>query len=424
MPGTTFNILVLGDSAAWGQGLQPQDKFPSLVAAAIRAGNPTLTVRDPIIQAHSGAIIRDPNTDTPPTISLPKEVPTFYPTILDQCRMFTGPPEPEEIDLILVNGGANDVGITTFLNPQTTPATISSLVTSRIYTNWKERLLPELLRTFDYAKIVVIGYYPIVSDLTGTDRLEWLCVGEFSWPRWLAVLAGSPFLDWMKQQVYENCRTFAWGARNCLLWAVEESSAAWNRPIYFADPWIGGGFNERHSIFTADPWVFGLLGGIGGFPNLIPEDTINRTDVCQQAFPSDAVNRQLCILASAGHPNPRGARAYADAILAALYAPRLIASVSPSPVPLGVPTSIVVSAVRFDNRTPVPGTVRIRNFDAFGRAVYLEFPTGTQYAATFRTGLVRQFDPETKKWIGEETDPGGVVLATGYPSTKVPFVWT
>jgi len=68
--------------------------------------------------------------------------------------------------------------------------------------------------------------------------------------------------------------------------------------------------------------------------------------------------------------------------------------------------------------------VKIRNFDANGRPVYLEFGTGTSQAATFRTGLVRQFDPELKKWIPEETNPGGVVIATGFPATKIPFEWT
>jgi lysophospholipase L1-like esterase len=422
LPGTTYNIIVLGDSAAWGQGLPPDEKFHSLVAAAIRARNPAVTVPAPVLRAHSGATIffRPPSA---PVLSLTGEmageIPTPYPTIVEQCNSFTGPPDPRDIDLVLVNGGINDVELTTILNPYTTTTTVATLVRDRCYTPWKETLFPALLTKFPNARIVVIGYYPIVSALTSLARLEALCVAIWAPLPWFVLIAGSIFLDWMKQQVVANCWMFARGSANMMYWAAAETSDAWNRPIDFADPYIGG-FGETHSIFTDDPWLFGAAGTI---PFIAPEDTVPRQSTCAQAFPTDAANRAICNLASAGHPNPRGARAYADAILAVLFAPHLTVRVTPSPVPLGVSTSVVVSAEDFVTHAPVAGTVRIRNFDAFRRPVYLQSTTGTPVTATFRQGTIRQFDPETRRWISEPVDPAGALSATGYPMADVPFAW-
>ena len=52
-----FDILAIGDSVMWGQGLRKPDKFYSLVENYIKTKMPGLQVNKPTVLAHSGAII-------------------------------------------------------------------------------------------------------------------------------------------------------------------------------------------------------------------------------------------------------------------------------------------------------------------------------------------------------------------------------
>jgi lysophospholipase L1-like esterase len=424
MPGSTVNILVLGDSAVWGQGLQPSEKFHSLVQAGIRAGNPAVTDTPKVVVAHSGATIGSGDfADPPPLTQLPPpgapvgEVPTSYPTIIQQSQRFTGPPAPLAVDLILVDGGINDVSIFNILNPFVSTTTLETLIRNDCYTAMKV-LLVELERKFPNARIIVTGYYPIVSAQSNLWPLELLCLAVIGAIYWPAILNGAIFAEFMKQNIVTNCQYFADRSSFWLNWAVFEERNASNRQIHFADPyWFG--LNATRSVFTASPWLFGINADGSR------QDTIDRQTTCAAAHVArPEVDVFACERASAGHPNQVGAQAYASAILNILFPPRsLSVHVSPSPVPLRVATSIVISAEDAATHAPVAGTVQIRNFDSLGRAVYAQVPTGTSYAATFRQGKVRQFDPETRTWYWELTEPGATVSATGYPSTEVDFGW-
>ena len=139
MPGSTYNILVLGDSITWGQGLQLAEKFHELVRVGIAQRKPGVTVQS-FVSAHSGAPTRpDPRYVSDPLVSsqvdpvncsaaIAGEVPTGRPSASEQAAAFTGPPAPEQIDLILMDGGSNDVGIGDLVNPWKTPATLQGAI--------------------------------------------------------------------------------------------------------------------------------------------------------------------------------------------------------------------------------------------------------------------------------------------------------
>ncbi|WP_394138412.1 hypothetical protein [Cytobacillus oceanisediminis] len=95
--------------------MMEHEKFHSLVAAAVqtRAGGIGFYKE---VFAHSGAIIGADNTEVHPR--LPGEVPSKFPTILQQVDMFTG--LEDFVDLILLDSGFNDIEITNVLN-QLTP---------------------------------------------------------------------------------------------------------------------------------------------------------------------------------------------------------------------------------------------------------------------------------------------------------------
>jgi lysophospholipase L1-like esterase len=97
----SFRMVVLGDSVPWGQGLLPAHKYH----AVLETLSTTYAVSTDFM-AHSGATIGGGATVG---ASAPDgEVPDAYPTILQQCAADTQ--APDTVDLILLNGGINDVG--------------------------------------------------------------------------------------------------------------------------------------------------------------------------------------------------------------------------------------------------------------------------------------------------------------------------
>jgi lysophospholipase L1-like esterase len=431
MPGSTLNMLVLGDSVAWGQGLQPEQKFHSLVKAAIEARTPGVTVV-PILRAHSGAVICTQNeipTDPQCTATDPPvcgEVPTRRPSIVRQCDEFTGPATDAEIDLILVTGGSNDVDLFNILNPMVSTATLEPRIV-RFCGDALRELLGKLCKKFGHARIIVVGYYPIISNDSGLtlpnnvalQQLAQALVALLGPAVWAGMSGGGLLLEEVaRQNIIVNCQYFADRSSQVGYWAVFDQRTALGRLIDYVDVYTVG-FDGTRSVLTANSWLFGINGNDG-----TRQDTVDRQAVCNTAWGSAPDKLFTCQMASVGHPNPQGARAYADAILNTLFPHLLTVRVSPSPIPFGEPTSVIISAEDVSTHAPVAGTVKIRNFDALGRPVYARFPTGTAYAATFREGTIRVFDPELRKWIPEPgTYPSGVVSAAGYPSTEVPFGW-
>src|SRR5687767_11231577 len=112
-----IQMLVLGDSIMWGQGLKTPDK------AWWRLKNwlQEKTGRDvrERVEAHSGAAIEAaPGSEI--FTSKDREVNLLTPTIneqVDAARSYYG--DPAKVDLILVNGCINDVDVTNLLDAST-----------------------------------------------------------------------------------------------------------------------------------------------------------------------------------------------------------------------------------------------------------------------------------------------------------------
>ena len=181
-----FRMLVLGDSVMWGQGLADEHKFSYLVREWIceqrNSGN--CQDKDDVqihVEAHSGAVIAKPEKDnqkkeedrftrTNSPIRYPGEVNNVYPTVwgqVDLARRYylDNSIPPEEVDLILVNGGINDMGAPRILAPK-----LLGFLAGNV-TNFAKKyceddmklLLDKVANTFPNARIVVPGYFPLVS---------------------------------------------------------------------------------------------------------------------------------------------------------------------------------------------------------------------------------------------------------------------
>jgi WD40 repeat protein/lysophospholipase L1-like esterase len=170
-----FNVVVIGDSVAWGTGLNENEKYSYLVADWLKT-----QLDRPVyvkILAHTGATIdRGPCDSTSPT-DYPPELSSGRPTLMEQADMI---PNPKEVDLILVSGGANDVNLDKLLMLDYGSAkneigvgclkfTIGSNVDdirkrSEDIKTPMSRLLTKLLDECPNSKIIVTGYYSGVSQ--------------------------------------------------------------------------------------------------------------------------------------------------------------------------------------------------------------------------------------------------------------------
>ena len=128
------NVLVLGDSISWGQGLRDEHKASSLVKSWLEQQTGR-EVRQ-MIQAHSGAIIgsadlSEDKTARDAAAELDGELSRAYPTINDQIDYALKMSNPAVIDLVMVNGCINDVDSRRLLNAANTPDNIRELAQAK-----------------------------------------------------------------------------------------------------------------------------------------------------------------------------------------------------------------------------------------------------------------------------------------------------
>ena len=296
----TFRIVTLGDSVAWGQGLPDVQKYDSMVRDSL-SSRPAGVARLQR-QAHSGAVI-----DATPTIgaAAPGEVPAIRPTVIEQCDSFTD--SPETVDLVLVNGGINDVGVTTILNPFDRLPSLGSRIERACYDGML-LLLRKIASKFSKrtCRILVTGYYAIVSrysDPLGVHRF--LNLFGITAPTFLTTA------DAILEPVIDRCETFFLDSTNHFQRAV---AATGDPRISF----VLSTFTDENAIFVPDT---SCLFGLGIDELLSPEDPVakDRKVQCDITHnPLEFPARELCYRASAGHPNQAGAIKYKTQILNAL----------------------------------------------------------------------------------------------------------
>ena len=162
-----LQMLVLGDSIMWGQGLRDEEKFSSRVKCWLQEKtNREVKLH---VEAHSGAVIS--GAVTPQTFTTSdEEVNLTSPTIneqLDHAIQFYRENQASPA-LILMNGCINDVGVKNLLAASTPLEDLRTQV--RQSCGEKMRLLLQRVRnSFPLSQVVVTGYYPIVSLLTADN---------------------------------------------------------------------------------------------------------------------------------------------------------------------------------------------------------------------------------------------------------------
>jgi hypothetical protein len=315
----TYLIVDIGDSIIAGPGLAEDERIPSLVAKALKnqPGNRSVYQRS---LSHTGAKIGLNPLDSPGLPPVDRQVPTRYPTINEQVLNYAKAPDGavEDIDLIVADGCANDVGFFEWMNPETSTAQIKAHVQQACHDDMLS-LLRVVATKFPKAKVVVAGNYAPIGPLSSQKMLVPIMIALNN--VWYAIpphLLTGVLAPGTRDRLVANCRTFADEANKALAASVADINNQFAPPkrFFFADPKFGP---ENAAESGPSSWVYGVnfLTGNVVAPQDAPQVAAARAANCN-AVGKPGTDIDLCRRASAGHPNAEGARRYAKAIVDAL----------------------------------------------------------------------------------------------------------
>jgi lysophospholipase L1-like esterase len=296
-------ILTFGDSVTWGQGLLEEHKFDAIFAAGKSA---------PLTRsAHSGAVIGTPN-DTSPEVEN-GEVPVPWPSIWQQVQAQR---DWSQVQIILINGGINDVDLTRILNPLTTTSQIAGLVNQFCSQNMQGLLAALAAKlTAAGARIALLGYYPIFSSqsLAASDD-QFRSLLELHGVSTTSVISPASFSrSAVVPQIVANCLAFWNDSNTAFQAAVAAVNAAVGRAVC---SFIPIPFTEANALWAPQPLLWQLT------PALTAEDEVSgpRGSACQILY-GDVVHLPhwiQCDRASVGHPDVAGSALVARTLLASL----------------------------------------------------------------------------------------------------------
>jgi lysophospholipase L1-like esterase len=296
-----YRIVSLGDSIIWGQGLLPDEKFDVLVQHALLPLHPEGVTLESF--AHSGAVIGANGATGNPE---PGEVPASRLTIIEQCDGFAD--SPATVDLVILNGGINDVGVANILNPLAVIPSLDARVIHACHDGMLT-LVRKISAKFSKpsCKILVMGYYTILSALSDpVGIVKLLSLYGIAVPSFVA-----QDIDFINP-VLHRCAAFCNDSTQELNRAIADAGDA--RFVF-----VPSGFTDANAVFVPGT---SLLWGLDLGDDLDPQDPIAaaRLTLCNAAHPDplEIPNRKICYRASAGHPNVQGAVQFSKQILAAL----------------------------------------------------------------------------------------------------------
>ncbi|HEV7645033.1 MAG TPA: GDSL-type esterase/lipase family protein [Pyrinomonadaceae bacterium] len=355
--GNELRMLVLGDSIMWGQGLADDRKFYYFIEKWL--GQQTQRKVTNRVEAHSGATIAIPdNIEKYPRDRVQaynQEINISTPTVDQQVRnsrryYIEKGIDPGEVELILINGGLNDLSIGKLLNPLTKETWINSESRNAIARNML-KLLEDTCAAFPKARVMVVGYYPLVS--LGTDPedlcrlmrdvlgltlfgkfIKWLLKLLWIRGKWENVCSTEKVQAKLRELVVElSCQSDAWCRESDLFTQAAVDSVNKTHPIQAANgagpraAFVKAPFAIENSYGASNTFLWRLLPGTGIDQLLKTDDQLFgvRREYCDCPTVKLAfIHNQACRVAGTGHPNLLGAKAYGDAIQAELE--RLMAS--------------------------------------------------------------------------------------------------
>jgi lysophospholipase L1-like esterase len=357
-------MVTLGDSIMWGQGLPEGMKFRNIVAGWLQSQFQGSRTVNQVNRAHSGAQIAvDPGEGDYET-GLPGEIPSGHPSVTKQVDLAVSDLmrsriDPHLVDLVLLDGGINDVGVFDILLPTNSTGKVRQLTNEKCVGRMA-RLLPYVMRMYPNAAVVVTGYYPIASADSDVGALLALIGalggGEIGGATGgIVAVAGGVLGAASKDQIVNNSTEFNNDARSGLSGQVNQFQPAGHPRLALAWP----EFQSQNSYAAPSTFLWSLGQFTGDETNGVvgrdPESPSTVNGVAWTRARACAVaNRATpkCDDASMGHPNQYGAQAYADAVIR-----QLVTTLSPYLATRGLVENPACTSLRAQEATAM-GTVR------------------------------------------------------------------
>lgn len=326
-----FNMLVLGDSILWGQGLKEQNKSWYLLKSWLQTNGHTVRER---IEAHSGAMIGSAGAEMPQSLTIHGELNSAYPTLHDQIdsavRAYI---DPSRVDLVLLNGCINDVNARKLLNAANSSEGIQVFAQEKCGPP-VELLLTRIAATFPNAHIIMSGYYPVFSDKSPRDFF-------------MRALAKRFYVPPPNAEKMSSKEMLTRLANNSVAW-YEGSNGSLSEAVAKVDANLAARGSRQRVLFAKIPfepdyafaarrshlWGFDasflrkllVVLTLGRF-KIRTNDEVRglRSSVCRDFYkpvPGETDNQKktregelmVCRLSAIAHPNRKGAILYAEAI--------------------------------------------------------------------------------------------------------------
>ena len=337
---SALQMLVMGDSIMWGQGLREEEKFSSRVKCWLQERtNREVRVH---VEAHSGAVITAASAEKLKFTARSGEVNLPTPTIneqLDHAIQFykedrSGP------TLILMNGCINDVGVKNLLAASTPLEDIRARARKSCGEDMSG-LLQRVRKSFPQSYVLVASYYPLVSPLTADNTFIRLLVKKLNYHK---TEAGRMTDKEMRARLIAISNEWYKTSTANLAEAVVRT----NGEVAPESPspkmtFVEIQFGPEHVFAAPDTLLWNFMFGstnLSGFRKVIVlltfgtaaykandhvrearikscEETFNKPKETKEDKDQKAARKDLfliCRYASLGHPNQMGALVYTEAI--------------------------------------------------------------------------------------------------------------
>lgn len=329
-PDEPFEMLVVGDSLIWGQGLDERDKFYNLTADWLRhdAFGKHREV-NLAVKAHSGATIRfDPNeaakyraAGRDENYFYKGEVNVSTPSIWKQVETAAAEyqlrGQVRGADLVMLSAGITDISVEGVLNPFEDPEKLKPLVGEVCQKRVRE-LLEHISKFSPDARIALIGYYSMISPRSSRSAVfnAWLEILNI--PNLLQGFVNNPLirpLVFGKLFKRAMIRSEIWKTESDrqLIKAVDQHNAkVGRRQAIFISP----NFSDENAVEAPKTLLFRMRKN-GSVED--PQFHDRKAD-CKTAFKDLELKTGIkyalkrCTVAAVGHPNPAGSRSYFEAI--------------------------------------------------------------------------------------------------------------
>jgi len=214
------------------------------------------------------------------------------------------PPYAEDVDLLLVNGGTNDLELGWLNNPlHVERPAIRAACRKHCYEDVKT-LIGRARDRFPNAVVVVVGYFPWASDWTSRKKAM----------QFLEAQTGVNVVQPLAEAATDNVQNFARFHVHWMRKAVAEKAKADTGPgILFA----ARGYGVINCLDAPESWTWGVPSNVtddtGRYRASHSDNAGNQANACRAKH--DGSIPAGCSQASIGHPDRVGSRETAEAIV-------------------------------------------------------------------------------------------------------------